>query len=346
MHAVTRLTLCLILAAGARGHVSALGVDDLEGRTFDDGKGHTLPYRIFVPENYNDTGRYSLVIYFHGSGGSGDNNTGQITDQPALLVFAEPQNQSRWPCFVVAPQTPLDLTWVNMDWGHPSGAGEFTAITWSLQASLALTDSLVKQYPAIDTARLYITGISMGGFAVFDAVCRYPAKFRAAAPVCGGGDPEKVALTPELKNLPVWAFHNEDDPAVPVNRSREMIDALKALGGIEPKYTEYPASLNRKHDAWTAAYSDTNLLAWMFDSTGASSGPEDTSGTTPALLHGHRLSSGGNQGMAVWKTVLGGRLLCVVRKKDGEYEACSMQGKRIAPEKASALFAVAGFTGP
>ena len=136
---------------------------------------------------------------------------------------------------------------------------------------MALLDSLLRQYPEIDPSKVYVMGPSMGGYATWDAVCRFPNKFRAAVPICGGGDPTVVAGVPGLKNVRLWAFHCADDPVVPAGRSREMINAMKSLNGIEPRYTEFP---NGGHDAYSRALTDINLHQWLFDSSGTE--PEDT----------------------------------------------------------------------
>ncbi|HEX2661140.1 MAG TPA: prolyl oligopeptidase family serine peptidase, partial [Polyangia bacterium] len=132
--------------------------------------------------------------------------------------------------------------------------------TWPLAAAMALVDRLVAEFPAVDPAQLYITGMSMGGFGTFDAAARFPDKWRAAVPVCGGYDETQVA---SLVGLPLWAFHAEDDPAVPVGRTRDVIAAIRAHGGT-PRYTEYPASAHHGHFSWIPAYGDPQLLPWMF----------------------------------------------------------------------------------
>ncbi len=254
----------------------AAGADDFVALTYSDGKGQTLPYRLFVPRGYDPYKRYPLVLYLHGAGGRGNDNLKQMTDVPRFLALAEPAVQRKWPCFILAPQCPEGMKWANMAWGEPTGAGKFTSITWPMEAASALLDSLARQYSGIDASRLYVTGISMGGYGTWDAVCRFPGKFKAAVPICGGGDPGKVGQTPELKNLWVRAYHCADDPAVPVLRSREMIAAMKALGGIEPRYTEFPSG---GHDAYTRAYSDPALPRWLFDS--AEKAGEDARNVVP-----------------------------------------------------------------
>jgi len=260
-------TLCLTLNAPGL----AAGLDDFVARTYEDGNGHTLPYRLFIPRGYDESKRYPLILYLHGAGGRGTDNLKQMTDVPRFLVFAEPAIQQKWPCFILAPQCPDNEQWANMPWSGETGVGKFSSITWPMEASLALLDSLPRQYQGIDTSRLYVTGISMGGYGTWDAVCRFPRKFRAAVPICGGGDPTKVSQVTELRYLRLRNYHCADDTTVPVARSREMINAMKALNGIQPRYTEFP---DGGHDAYTRAYSDPSLPKWLFDSAGSES--EDT----------------------------------------------------------------------
>jgi poly(3-hydroxybutyrate) depolymerase len=252
----------LCLALNSAGW--AAGIGDFVARTYNDGKGHALPYRLFIPAGYDSSKKYPLILYFHGAGGRGADNLRQVTDVPRFLVFAEPALQRQWPCFILAPQCPENVQWANMSWSEPTGVGKFTSITWPMEASLALLDSLPQEYRGIDTSRIYVMGISMGGYGTWDAVCRFPRKFKAAVPVCGGGDPTQVATMTDLKSLRVRAYHSADDTTVPAARSREMIQALKALNGLQPKYTEFP---DGGHDAYTRAFSDPTLPRWLFEST-------------------------------------------------------------------------------
>ena len=122
--------------------------------------------------------------------------------------------------------------------------------------TLALIDSLGKEV-SIDQQRVYVTGLSMGGFGVWDAIQRRPKLFAAAVPICSGGD---TALAPSIKHLPIWAFHGDSDTTVKPQRLRDIIAALKAAGG-QPRYTEYP---NTGHNSWTATYANREVYAWLF----------------------------------------------------------------------------------
>jgi predicted peptidase len=251
---------------------ASASVDDFVALSYDDGAGHKLPYRLFIPRGYDPEGTYPLVVFLHGAGGRGTDNRAQITDQAAPLVFVQPGNQARWPAFMVAPQCPPDQQWVDMPWGTPSGKGKQpVAVTWPMRAAMNLIDRLQNDYPAIDARRLYVTGMSMGGYGTWDAAVRHPTKWKAAVTVCGGYD--ELTIGPIVQaRLPIWAFHAADDPTVPVGRSREMIAALRARGAT-PRYTEYPASEHHGHFSWRPAYADPQLLPWMFGPAGGDATP-------------------------------------------------------------------------
>ncbi|MBN2780677.1 MAG: prolyl oligopeptidase family serine peptidase, partial [Candidatus Marinimicrobia bacterium] len=120
-----------------------------------------------------------------------------------------------------------------------------------------LLGALQKELP-VDPRRLYVTGLSMGGYGTWDLISRMPEMFAAAAPVCGGGDEKQAS---RLTELPVWVFHGADDTTVPPQRSRNMVDAIRAAGGKKIRYTEYPGV---GHGSWKPAYADPKLMKWMF----------------------------------------------------------------------------------
>jgi predicted peptidase len=127
----------------------------------------------------------------------------------------------------------------------------------SLALAVDIVRDLIEQKKA-DPTRIYITGLSMGGYGTWDAIARYPDLFAAAVPICGGGDPKTA---PRFKQLPVWCFHGGRDGVVKPERSREMVKALEQSGG-KPKYTEYPEA---GHDSWTATYANPELHQWLFE---------------------------------------------------------------------------------
>ena len=241
------LFLCLL------GFASVVHGDDFEAREFSTAAGAKLPYRLLQPANIEAGKKYPLVIFLHGAGERGNDNTSQI--KHGAPAFAKPEAREKFPCFVFAPQCPKDKKWVEMDWGGASGTAPADPGPME-PLVLSAVDALVQEF-AIDPDRIYVTGLSMGGYGTWDLITRYPEKFAAAIPVCGGGDKTKAAAA---KGVPVWAFHGLADNVVLPIRSQDMIAGLRATG-VKAPLTEYPGVA---HDSWTFAYSEPNLLPWLF----------------------------------------------------------------------------------
>lgn len=226
--------------------------EQFEARTFK-GESGELKYRLLKPKDYDANKQYPLVVFFHGAGERGSDNAKQLVH--GMGNFASDEIRAKYPAFVIAPQCPEGKQWVNVPWSHdkhtmPKDASE------PMQLTIDLIGALQKEF-SIDKSRLYVTGLSMGGFGTWDIIQREPTMFAAAAPICGGGDVDGAKT---IVKLPIWAFHGDQDTAVKTQRSRDMIAALKAAGG-EPKYTEYP---NTGHNSWSATYSDPKFYEWLF----------------------------------------------------------------------------------
>jgi len=227
--------------------------DDYEARTFSGPDGATLGYRLLSPRNYDKAQKYPLVVFLHGAGERGDDNAAQL--RHGAPTFAKPEARDKYPCFVFAPQCPKEQTWTAVKgWTDPVSYSEEPKPAMKL--ALGAIDSLMKEY-SIDPDRVYVTGLSMGGFGTWDLISREPNRWAAAAPICGGGDPTRIGVA---KGIALWAFHGIKDPTVPVVRSQEMVAALNAAGG-QPLYSEYPYI---SHDSWSTAYGEPMLLPWMF----------------------------------------------------------------------------------
>jgi len=220
-------------------------------------KDEVFKYRLLKPAKIEPGKKYPVVLFLHGAGERGDDNVSQLKYFPTWM--AESKNREAYPCFVIAPQCRKDRKWVEVDWSAsthdlPKEPGD------QMKVVLQILDGALKTYP-IDEQRQYLTGLSMGGYGSWDLAMRMPKRFAAVAPVCGGGDEKNAEL---LKDVTIWAWHGDADNAVPVERSRKMIAAIKAAGGKDDalKYTELAGV---GHDSWTAAYNGKdNLLPWMF----------------------------------------------------------------------------------
>lgn len=223
-----------------------------EARTFEGAAGK-LNYRLLKPKDYDPNRKYPLVLFLHGAGERGDNNQAQLVH--GMNDFASDEVMEKYPAFVVAPQCPDNKKWVEVDWGAMKHTAPEKASD-SLQLSFDALAALQKEF-SIDANKIYVTGLSMGGYGTWDALERRPDYFAAGAPICGGGD---VGNAKKLAKLPIWAFHGDKDGAVKVERTRDMIAAIKEAGG-DPKYTEYPGV---GHDSWSATYRNPEFYAWLF----------------------------------------------------------------------------------
>lgn len=237
----TILSTCATLAA------------EPEAREWQAPNGTTVRHRFHAPEKTEAGKTYPLVLFLHGAGERGSDNTAQLKHGvPAILAGADALGQ---PCFLIAPQCPAGQWWSPAVPSRTrlSAAAKPNAL---LEAVIALVDETAKSQP-VDPARIYLTGISMGGFATWDLLGRAPGKWAAAVPICGGGDPELAAT---FGPVPIHAFHGEADSVVPVRATRDMITALET-SGRKPLATYYPGV---GHNSWTQTYANPELIRWIF----------------------------------------------------------------------------------
>ena len=195
-----------------------------------------LNYLLFLPEGYSDDGegKWPLILFLHGMGERGNDLEKLKVHGISKIV----EQKRDFPFIAVSPQCPDTSFW-----------------TVEMESLNALLDEIVKKY-AVDENRIYLTGLSMGGYGAWNLATAYPDRFAAIAPICGGGDPKKAHL---LKDIPIWVFHGAKDTTVPPERSEEMVNALKEAGG-NVKYTVYPEA---GHDSWTETYNNPELYEWF-----------------------------------------------------------------------------------
>jgi len=191
-----------------------------------------IGYLFYLPENYNSSEKFPLVLFLHGAGERGaDLEKVKVHGPPKLI-----ENGKNFPFIVVSPQCPEN------QW-------------WSLEVLDALLNDITDNYN-VDENRIYVTGLSMGGFGTWDLSIKYPNRFAAIAPICGGGNSRLAGV---LKDLPVWVFHGAKDNVVPLKSSQDMVDELeKANGNV--KFTIYPEA---GHDSWTETYDNPELYEWI-----------------------------------------------------------------------------------
>lgn len=205
----------------------------------------TMKYLLYLPKGYEQKSAWPLVLFLHGAGERGDNL--EIVKQHGLPILIAEGKQ--FPFIVVAPQCPASQSWETF---------ELTA----------LLDEIVEKYK-VDRDRIYVTGLSMGGFATWALAARTPNRFAAILPICGRGDPSQAK---RMIHIPVWAFHGAKDPLVPLNMSQKMVDALKKNGG-NAKLTVYPEA---GHDSWTETYANPQIYEWLLEQKRSSAKQQDT----------------------------------------------------------------------
>lgn len=193
-----------------------------------------MDYLLYLPKDYDRQETWPLLLFLHGAGERGDDLERVKKHGPPKLIA----KGKEFPFIVVSPQCPEDRWWEPV---------ELTA----------LLDHIVKTHK-VDEDRIYVTGLSMGGFGSWRLAAYTPHRFAAIAPICGGGE---TYWTRRFPHLPIWAFHGGKDTGVPPERSQAMVDAIVKAGG-EPKLTIYPEA---GHDSWTETYDDPELYAWLLE---------------------------------------------------------------------------------
>jgi len=215
-----------------------------EGWTFTNAQGTKLPYRLFLPPNYDQRAKYPLVLFWHGVGEVGSDNLAQLKDN-GEFSFLTSSNLARFPCFFLAPQMPR----------FPNSAAEANGfLDWATN----LLGHLEPQF-SIDPDRLYITGLSMGGFSTWAMLARYPSLLAAAIPMSGGWYWNSLPNFLGSLHVPVWNFHAADDSTVPVDWSDSAVSSLRNAGA-SIVYTRYQ---NGGHPIWPVGYNSPGLMDWI-----------------------------------------------------------------------------------
>jgi predicted peptidase len=224
------------------------GAVELEG-------GAKYGYRLLTPPEDAEApeGGWPLVVFLHGAGERGDDNRSQLRHFPERMASAE--HRERFPCYLLAVQCPEGEIWADFNW-RTGEADDDRAPALPMQAVMQAVESLVAEKP-IDLTRIYLTGLSMGGFGSWDLAARKPDWFAAVVPICGGGRPEKAGA---YKGLPIWAWHDEGDEVVPVELSRKMVEAAREAGAA----VRYDEITGHGHASWVPAYDPDKAPAWMF----------------------------------------------------------------------------------
>ncbi len=221
--------------------VAAPGDTGFVTKVFTNADGHESPYVVFVPHGYDGSKPVPVILFLHGSGETKGDKGGKMPVEQGLAPHIKGKREKTFPAIVVIPQSE------KRTWKADSDDGK---------RAMAMLDAVMTEYKC-DPARVYLTGLSMGGYGAWHHAFTYADRWAAFAPVCGGGDPKGAE---KIKDLPCWVWHGDQDKAVPVAKSREMVAALKAAGG-SPLYTEL-AGIG--HNSWDACYASDDFYAWLF----------------------------------------------------------------------------------
>lgn len=233
------LTVLLLAPLTARAEDTKTGFID---RVFKDPDGKEAKWVLFVPSDYKADKEYPVILFLHGSGETGTDGKKQAGTG---LGPAIKKNEKTFPFFAIFPQS-QKRSWQ---------AGGTDA-----DRALAILDEVEKEYK-IDKKRVYLTGLSMGGFGTWSIAAKYPERWAAIVPVCGGARGKETEVAQAIKDIPCWCFHGDKDEAVNVDLSRKLIEALKKAGSM-PKYTEYPGV---GHNSWDKAYATKELYPWLLE---------------------------------------------------------------------------------
>ena len=219
--------------------------------------GTTYKYQVFIPDDWTKQKKWPVILFLHGAGERGEDG---LVPTEVGIGTAIRRDRSRFPAIVVMPQCRK-----NGWWSEPTMAN----------MAMAALGAAQKEFRG-DTTRIYLTGLSLGGYGTWYLAGKYPGKFAAIAPICGGilvpdmarqqspdDNSPYAEAAKKIGKTPVWIFHGGDDPVVPVSESRRMNEAMKGLGG-EVHYTEYPGL---GHNSWEKAYAEADFISWMFSKT-------------------------------------------------------------------------------
>jgi predicted peptidase len=208
-------------------------------RVHKDADGKEVKYVLFVPHDYQGDAEFPLILFLHGSG---ETKGGQKMPVEVGIGPAIKKNEKSFPFITIIPQAQT------RNWSANSENGK---------RAMAMLKDVQKAFK-VDPKRIYLTGLSMGGFGTWSLAAAHPDKWAAIVPICGGGNPKDAE---KIKSIPCWCFHGDADGAVPVQKSRDMVEALKKAGG-SPKYNEYPAV---GHNSWDKAYGTKELYDWLLE---------------------------------------------------------------------------------
>lgn len=291
----------IITQAGTTSNLKPEAV--FESGTFTASNGVTIPYRYYLPQDYQTTEKtYPVFLYMHGNGSRGQDNVTQLTTNGAALNTAV--LNSEYECIMLAPQCPSASQWVTDYPGSAAFAEQLAAGARQnsayLDAALELLNHFITTYRA-DVSRIYVTGSSNGGGATWSMTAWYPEVFAAAVPLAGTGSTGgEAAIASRYTTVPIWTFHGDADTTLSVEGTRKLAAAIKAAGGENITYTEIAGGT---HNIWKEAATTDGLVDWIFAQTNEDFKNTLPAGNTTALTTPENLTW--NERVAVWSDVPG-----------------------------------------
>lgn len=239
----------------------------LKEESFTDKAGVVLPYRFHVPENYNPEKEYPFILFLHGAGNRGDDNLSPISEHMVMMerimggetIVINGRETRLCDEFIIAiPQCAKGEQWVDTPWGtmpDPSYSLDEVKQSKYMTAVLEMIDDIKSKYN-VDDNKMYVTGLSMGGFGTWDIIMRYPDMFAAAIPLGGGADLSKAEV---IKDIPIWTIHQYLDNLVSSLGTQNMVKELVKVGG-NIKFSGY---FEYTHNAWKKGYAEKDLFTWL-----------------------------------------------------------------------------------
>ncbi len=263
-----KLVLSGFIAVALATAVSAVSLKEFslaesQACTYTGTNGATLPYRLFSPQ-VKPGKKYPLVIFLHGAGERGTNNTAQLFWPSPLRLAYDKGADGQWvqkerEAFVMFPQCAKNSQWALVPWFALESSAHTPRPSRDLENVHELVQKMMSELP-IDKKRLYITGMSMGGYGTWDYIVRWPDEVAAAIVVCGGADDKGIAANPKVSQIPMRIYHGSTDTIVPTVRGRSAFDAIRKTN----RRATYIEIGGEGHGIWDRVYEEPGLGTWLF----------------------------------------------------------------------------------
>ncbi len=226
---------------------------DMLYKSYTHTDGSVMPYRLFLPTDYDSRKSYPVVVFLNGNGHQGTDNEAQLGNMIQTLFTKQVQMRE---AIVIAPQCSVGKRWVETDWTQGNYDDSYADKT-ELKKVVRIVNEVCSEYSA-NQNRIYAIGLSMGGIGTWSLLMTYSKVFAAGIPVCGAADLNKISI---LKNIPIWTFHGDADTTVPYAGTEAIVEAIEAAGGTKIKFTTYEGG---NHFIWDTAASTYGLIDWLF----------------------------------------------------------------------------------